>query len=82
MDLSLPGSSDSPGKNTDMGCHSLFQGIFPTQGLNLPLLCLQDWLVGSLPLVPPGKAPGGPYHSVINPRPLELPDNLLLLPVN
>ena len=25
---------DSPGKNTGMGCHSLLQGIFPTQGLN------------------------------------------------
>ena len=23
---------DSPGKNTGVGCHSLFQGIFPTQG--------------------------------------------------
>ena len=25
---------DSPGKNTGVGCHSLLQGIFPTQGLN------------------------------------------------
>ena len=25
---------DSPGKNTRVGCYSLFQGIFPTQGLN------------------------------------------------
>ena len=25
---------DSPGKNTGMGCHSLLQGIFPTQGSN------------------------------------------------
>ena len=24
----------SPGKNTGVGCHALFQGIFPTQGLN------------------------------------------------
>ena len=34
MDCSLPGSSvhgDSPGKNTGVGCHALFQGIFPTQ---------------------------------------------------
>ena len=29
---------NSPGKNTGVGCHSLFQGIFPTQGLNLSLL--------------------------------------------
>ena len=31
---------DSPGKNTEVGCHALLQGIFPTQGLNLYLLCL------------------------------------------
>jgi len=29
---------DSPGSNTGVGCHSLLQGIFPTQGLNLGLL--------------------------------------------
>ena len=29
---------NSPGQNTGVGCHSLFQGIFPTQGLNLGLL--------------------------------------------
>ena len=23
---------DSPGKNVGVGCHDLFQGIFPTQG--------------------------------------------------
>ena len=28
---------DSPGKNTGMGCHSFFEGIFPTQGSNLGL---------------------------------------------
>ena len=36
MDCSLPGSpvhGDSPGKNTEVGCHALLQ-IFPTQGLN------------------------------------------------
>ena len=27
----------SPGKNTEVGCHSLLQGIFLTQGLNLAL---------------------------------------------
>ena len=43
---------DSPGKNTGVGCHALFQGLFLTR----------DWTcvssittVGSLPLVPPGK---------------------------
>ena len=34
----LLGSWDSPGKNTRVGCHSLLQGIFLTQGLNLGLL--------------------------------------------
>ena len=37
MDRSPPGSSvhgDSPGKNTEEGCHALLQGIFPTQGSN------------------------------------------------
>ena len=38
---SPPGSSvhgDSPGKNTRVGCHSLLQGIFLTQGSNSSLL--------------------------------------------
>ena len=30
---------DSLGKNIVVGCHFLFPGIFPTQGLNLHLLC-------------------------------------------
>ena len=29
---------NSSGKNTGVGCHSLLQGIFPTQGSNLGLL--------------------------------------------
>ena len=29
---------NSPGKNSGMGCHSLLQGFFLTQGLNLGLL--------------------------------------------
>ena len=28
---------DFPGKNTGVGCHSLLQGIFPTQGSNLDI---------------------------------------------
>ena len=58
LDRSPPGSSvpeDSPGKNTGVGCHSLLQGIFLTQGLNLSLLRLLHWQVDSLPLVPLGK---------------------------
>ena len=41
MDYSPAGSSapwNFPGKNTGVGCHSLLQGIFLTQGLNLRLL--------------------------------------------
>ena len=49
MDYSLarlPSPWDSPGKNTGVGCHFLFQGIFLTQGLNP---CLLSWQVDSLP---------------------------------
>jgi len=41
--------SDFPGKNTGAGCHFLLQGIVPTQGSNLRLLCLLHWQVDSLP---------------------------------
>ena len=37
MDCSPPSFSvhgDSPGENTEVGCHTLLQRIFPTQGLN------------------------------------------------
>ena len=43
---------DSPGKNTGVGCHSLLQGFFPTQGSNPHLL---HWQAGSLPSEPPEK---------------------------
>ena len=49
----LHGAWDSLGKNTGGPCHSLLQGILPTQGSNLGLLCLLPWQAGSLPLVPP-----------------------------
>ena len=58
MDYSPPGSSvhgDSPGKKTGVDCHALLQGIFPTQGLNLHLLWILHWQVGSLSLMSPGK---------------------------
>ena len=29
---------DSPGKNTEVGCHSILQGIFLTQGLIMSLM--------------------------------------------
>ena len=39
-DYSLPGPSvywDSPGRNTEVGCHALLRGIFPSQGSNQEL---------------------------------------------
>ena len=36
--MQAPLSMDYPGKNTGVGCHFLFQGIFSTLGLNLYLL--------------------------------------------
>ena len=57
VDRSPPGSSvhgDSPGKNTGVDSHALLQGIFPSQGLNLSLLCFLRWQAGSLPLARPG----------------------------
>ena len=44
---------DSPGKNAGVDCYALLQGIFPTQGWNLSLLCLLHWQAASLPLAPP-----------------------------
>ena len=44
-----------PDKNTGVACHFLPQGISPTQGSNPHFLCLLHWLVGYLPLAPPGK---------------------------
>ena len=41
---------DYTGKNTGVGCHFLLQGIFPSQGSNLSLLCLLHCLTDSLSL--------------------------------
>ena len=46
---------DSPGKSTGVGCHSLLQGIFLTQRLNLGVLHCQ---AVSLPSGPPRKPYG------------------------
>ena len=54
---------NSPGKNTEVGCHSLLQSIFPTQGLNLRLLPLLHRQVDSLLSEPPGKTVGYSYWS-------------------
>ena len=39
-------------KNTGIGCHFLYQGIFLTQGSNLHLLRLLHWQQDSLPFEP------------------------------
>ena len=36
-----------PGQNPGVGCHSLLQGLFLTQGLSLGHLWLLHWLAGS-----------------------------------
>ena len=37
---------DFPDKNTGVGCHFLLKGIFPTQGWNPCVLCLQHQQAG------------------------------------
>ena len=54
-----------PGKKTGVGCHSLLQGIFPTQRSNLGLLHLLHWQADSLPLAPPGKPISDIYNRYI-----------------
>ena len=45
---------NSPGKNTGMGCHTLLQGIFPTEGSNPHLM---HWQAESLPVSHQGGSP-------------------------
>ena len=45
----LPCPWDSPGKNPEVGCHFLLQGIFLTQGSNLRLWCLLQRQADSYP---------------------------------
>ena len=40
----------SMGKNIGVSCHFLLQGIFPTRGSNVCLMCLLHWQMDSLPL--------------------------------
>ena len=58
MDFSPPGLTvcgmDSSGKNAGVGCHFLLQGMCPTQGSNLRLLCLLHSQAGSLQIALPG----------------------------
>ena len=53
-------SWDFPGKNIGVGCRSLLQGIFLTQGSNSRLLCLLHWQRRKL------SAPklGSPFHDI------------------
>ena len=46
---------DFPGRNTGVGCYSLLQGIFLSQGSNPCPLCPLHWQVDSLSLNHPGK---------------------------
>ena len=62
MDYSLPGPSvhgDFPGKNSEVGCHALLQGIFPIQGSN-PYLMSPALVGGFFTTEPPGKPLQGP----------------------
>ena len=55
MDCSPPGSSvheDPPGKNTEVGCHAVLQGIFPTQGSNPGLPYCRRILLSESPGMP------------------------------
>ena len=55
----LPCPGNFVGKNTGVGCHFLFQAVFPTQGPKLPVLPLLHWQADPLPLGPPGKPEEG-----------------------
>ena len=50
---------DSLGKNTEVGCHFLLQGILLTQGLTLSLLCLLHWLTFFSTKLPRKPSKGG-----------------------
>ena len=90
MHCSWSGSSvhgNSPSKNTGVGCHFFFQGIFPTQGSNLHLLRLLHLQAGSLPVLLlllsrfsrvwlcadpiDGSPPGSPIPGILQARTLE-----------
>ena len=57
---------DSSGKNTEVACHFLLNGIFLTQGLNPHLLHLLHWQVGSFPLHHMGSPKKKPYTHLLN----------------
>ena len=53
---------NSPGKNTEVGCHSLLQRICSTQGLNLILPCYRQILYCLSHHGSPGKGEGGHFY--------------------
>ena len=65
-------SWDFPGKNTGVGCHFLFQGIFPNQGLN-PFPCkspalqvdFHHWTIGEALLF--SELPGVFHYLLLTP---------------
>ena len=60
MDCSPPGSSVYgifQARNAGVGCHFLLQGIFPTQGLKLRLICLLHCRQNLNPLYHLGSSP-------------------------
>ena len=61
MDCRLLCPWNFPGKNTGVGCHFLIQRIFPTQGLNLYLLCLLLFFWEELILYHRATFPSGHY---------------------
>ena len=56
--LESPDPWNSPGKNTEMGCHALLQGIFPNPEIEPRSPVLRE---GPLPSEPAGK----PYNVVL-----------------
>ena len=59
--IQAPLSMGFPGKHGGVGSHVLLQGIFPTQGSKLGVLCLLHWQAGSLPLSQSERSPGHPW---------------------
>ena len=75
MHCSPPGSSvhwDSPGKNTGVGCHTLLQGIFPTQGSN-PGLPHCWWILYHL------SHQGSPQGIIFKSRDITLPTKVCIV---
>ena len=67
---------DSLGKNTEVGCHFLLQGIFPTQRSNPHLLCLLHWQALGIPTSATWEAQSvdSPLHKVLCIMSLKSPD--------